>query len=299
MRLYKLIGLEILALEREYKETLKKIKEYTGILKDKGTMDQVIMDDLDRIKEEFALLRRTDIEDGKEAFYEEAPMEVQEVTFVMDRFGYCKVLDKTTFERNRETVETEYPQVIRCMNTDKICLFTDKGNLHQIKVKDIPGAKLREKGVPVDNLSKFDGTKEVILCLTSLDAIMGRKLIFATKMALVKQVPGEEFITNNRTVAATKLQDGDELVNVTVAGQQTEVVIQTKNGVFLRFPLVEISEMKKNSRGVRGIKLEKDDELEALYLIGDNPVVQYKKKEVHLNRLKIGKRDGKGSKVRG
>ncbi len=299
MRLYKLIGLEILALEREYKETLKKIKEYTGILKDKGTMDQVIMDDLDRIKEEFALLRRTDIEDGKEAFYEEAPMEVQEVTFVMDRFGYCKVLDKTTFERNRETVETEYPQVIRCMNTDKICLFTDKGNLHQIKVKDIPGAKLREKGVPVDNLSKFDGTKEVILCLTSLDAIMGRKLIFATKMALVKQVPGEEFVTNNRTVAATKLQDGDELVNVTVAGQQTEVVIQTKNGVFLRFPLVEISEMKKNSRGVRGIKLEKDDELEALYLIGDNPVVQYKKKEVHLNRLKIGKRDGKGSKVRG
>ena len=61
----------------------------------------------------------------------------------------------------------------------------------------------------------------------------------------------------------------------------------------------EIPEMKKNSRGVRGIKLEKDDELEALYLIGDNPVVQYKKKEVHLNRLKIGKRDGKGSKVRG
>ena len=86
--------------------------------------------------------------------------------------------------------------------------------------------------MPVDNLSKFDGTKEVILCLTSLDAIMGRKLIFATKMALVKQVPGEEFVTNNRTVAATKLQDGDELVNVTVAGQQTEVVIQTKTECF-------------------------------------------------------------------
>ena len=86
--------------------------------------------------------------------------------------------------------------------------------------------------------------------------------------------------------------------NVTVAEGQTEVVIQTKNGVFLRFPLEEISEMKKNSRGVRGIKLEKDDELEALYLIGDNPVIQYKKKEVHLNRLKIGKRDGKGSKAR-
>ena len=60
----------------------------------------------------------------------------------------------------------------------------------------------------------------------------------------------------------------------------------------------EIPEQKKNSRGVRGIKLEKDDELESLYLIGNNPVIQYKNKEVHLNRLKTGKRDGKGSKVR-
>ena len=298
MRLYKLIGLEILALEKEYKETLKKIGEYTNILKNKETMDQVIIRDLDKIKEEFALIRRTDIEDGKEAVYEEAPLEVQQVVFVMDRFGYCKVLDKAAFDRNRETVEAEYSHVIHCMNTDRICLFTDKGNLHQIKVKDIPGGRLREKGVPVDNLSKFDGTKEVILCLVSLEAIMGRRLVFATKMALVKQVCGEEFLTNNRTVAATKLQEGDGLVNVTVAEGQTEVVIQTKNGVFLRFPLEEISEMKKNSRGVRGIKLEKDDELKALYLIGDNPVIQYKKKEVHLNRLKIGKRDGKGSKAR-
>ena len=106
--------------------------------------------DLDRIREEFAVIRRTDIEDGKEAVYEEEPVQVQEVAFVMDRFGYCKVLDRNTLERNRETVETEYVAVLRCMNTDKICLFTDKGNLHQIKVRDIPPGKLREKGVPVD-----------------------------------------------------------------------------------------------------------------------------------------------------
>jgi len=298
MRLYKLIGLEILALEKEYKETLKRIKEYTRILENKGSMDQVIIEDLDKIKEEFAVIRRTDIEDGKEAVYEEAPMEVQEVAFVMDRFGYCKVLDRATFERNRETVEAEYSHVARCMNTDKICLFTDKGNLHQVKVRDIPGGRLREKGVPVDNLSKFDGTKERILYLASLETLMGKRLIFATKMALLKQVPGEEFVTNNRTVAATKLQDGDGLVNVALANGESEVVIQTKNGMFLRFSLDEIPEMKKNSKGVRGIKLEKDDELEALYLIGDNPVVKYKEKEVHLNRLKIGKRDGKGSKAR-
>jgi len=298
MRLYKLIGLEILALEKEYKETLKKIKEYTGILENKGAMDKVIKEDLAHIKEEFATPRRTVIEDGKEAVYEEAPVEVQEVAFIMDKFGYCKLLDKNTYDRNRETVEAEHPHVIVCMNTDKICLFTNLGNLHQVKVMEIPFGKLRDKGTPIDNLSKFDGTKEEIICLTNLEGIRGKKLVFATKMALVKQVPAEEFETNNRTVAATKLQDGDGLVSVQIVEQQTEVVLQTSGDVFLRFALDEISEMKKNSRGVRGIKLAAGEELERLYLLSEEPVIMYKKKEVHLNRLKIGKRDGKGSKVR-
>lgn len=297
MRLYKLIGLEILALEKEYKETLRKIKEYTRILKNKETMDQVIIEDLDAIKEEFAMLRMTDIEDGKEAVYEEAPMEVQEVAFVMDRFGYCKLLDKATYERNQETVENENPHVVRCMNTDKICLFTDVGNMHQVKVADIPFGKLRDKGTPIDNISKYEGAKERILLLTSMNQMLGKRLIFATKMALVKVVPAEEFITNNRTVASTKFQDDDQLVTVRMEAAG-DVVLQTVGGYFLRFPVSEISEMKKNSKGVRGIKLEKNDELEHLYLIAEDPVVTYKKKEIQLNRLKVAKRDGKGSKVR-
>lgn len=298
MRLYKLIGLEIMALEKEYKETLKKIAEYTHILKNKKNMDEVIKQDLEEIKKEFATPRRTLIEDGKEAVYEEAPVEIQEVVFVMDKFGYCKVMDKNTYERNQETVETENPHVVRCMNTDKICVFTNTGNLHQVKVMDVPSGKLRDKGTPIDNLSKYDGTREEIICLTHSQGLQGKQLLFATRMALVKQVPGEEFETNNRTVAATKLQDEDALVSVQVIEDQKDVVLQTSSGVFLRFPLEEISVMKKNSRGVRGIKLAEGEELEQLYLLGEDPVIMYKKKEVHLNRLKIGKRDGKGSKVR-
>lgn len=298
MRLYKLIGLEILALEKEYKETLKKIAEYTRILKNKKNMDQVIKKDLEEIKKEFATERRTLIEDGKEAVYEEAPIEVQEVTFVMDKFGYCKILDKNTYDRNQETIETENPHVLHCMNTDKICIFTDIGNLHQVKVLDMPFGKLRDKGTPFDNLSKFDGGKEQIICLTNFEGIRDRILLFATKLALVKQVSGNEFETNNRMVAATKLQDEDKLISVQIVEDQKDVVLQTSKDVFLRFPLEEISEMKKNARGVRGIKLTEGEELEQCYLLGEDPIIMYKKKEVHLNRLKIGKRDGKGSKAR-
>lgn len=300
MRLYKLIGLEILALEKEHRETLRKIKEYEKILSDKGTMDQVIKEDLAAIKREFAYPRRTLIEDGKEAVYDESAVEVREVVFVMDRFGYSRIVDRSTYDRNRETIENENTHVICCLNTDRICLFTDAGVLHQVKVTDIPLGKLRDKGTPIDNLCKFDGTKEQTVFVTNASSLQGKLFLFATRDAMLKRVPGEEFETNNRMVAATKLQEGDSLVSVQPADEASEVVLQTDNGVFLRFTMDEISVQKKNARGVRGIKLGRGEALEQVYLLGANTesVITYKEKQVHLNRLKQGRRDGKGNKVR-
>lgn len=298
MRLYKLIGLEILQLKKEYDETLRNISEYEKILSSRRNMNQVIKKDLDHIREEFATPRRTLIEDGKEAIYDETAVAVSEVAFVMDRFGYCRILDKATYERNRETVKTENPFVESCLNTDRICIFTNTGELHQVKVMDIPAGKLRDKGTPIDNLCKFDGTKEEIVYLCPAASLRGRRFLFATRQALVKVVLGEEFETNKRTVAATKLQEEDSLLTIKPLNGETDVVLQTSSGMFLRFLTEEISEMKKNARGVRGIKLSPGEELEEVYLLGENPIIRYKEKEVHLNRLKMGKRDGKGSKVR-
>ncbi len=230
MRLYKLIGLEVLALQKEYKECLRKIAEYQKVLGSRKSMNKVIQKDLENIRKEFALPRKTLIEDGKEAVYEEAPVEAQEVVFVMDRFGYCKALDKAAYERNRETVDGEYPYVLPCMNTDKLYVFTDKGNLHQAKVMDIPLGKLRDKGTPLDNISKYDGSKEDIVWLSPRDCLAGEKLLFATRMALVKMVPAEEFLTNNRTVASTKLQEGDQVLAVRPVGQETQVVAVCHGG---------------------------------------------------------------------
>lgn len=298
MRLYKLIGLEILALEKEHKETLKRIESYKKILGSRGVMNRVIKDDLAAIRKEFAVPRRTRIEDGPEAVYVENAVPVQEVVFVMDRFGYCKLLDKSTYERNQETVDTEQVYVKRCLNTDKICLFTASGTLHQIKALDIPSGKLRDKGVPIENLSKYDGREDRICLLTCAQELKGRKLVFATKLAMVKQVPGEEFETNNRMVAATKLQEGDEVLSVALVEEQTAtVVLQTMGGYFLRFPLEDISVLKKASRGVRGIKLSKNEELEQLYLLGDEPyAITYKDREINLSGMRITKRDAKGTK---
>ncbi len=300
MRLYKLIGLEILALEKEHRETLKKIKEYEKILSSREAMDQVIKADLASIKEEFSSPRRTGIEDGREAVYDESAIEVREVVFVMDRFGYSRVLERATYDRNQETVDSEHSYVVCCLNTDKICLFTDTGALHQVKIADVPLGKLRDKGTPIDNLCKYDGTKEEIVFLTTAASLPGHSFLFATKGALLKQVPGEEFETNNRMVAAAKLTEGDQLVSVQPMDGAREIVLQTDHGVFLRFSAEEIPLQKKNAKGVRGIRLSKGEQLEKVYLLGENTenIVVYKEKQVHLNRLKVSRRDGTGSKVR-
>ena len=297
MRLYKLIGLEILALEKEHKETLRKIREYEKILSSRDAMDQVIKEDLNSIKEEFSSPRRTGIEDGREAVYDES---AKEVVFVMDRFGYSRILERSTYDRNQETVDSEHSHVVCCLNTDKICLFTDTGALHQVKVADIPLGKLRDKGTPIDNLCKYDGTKEEIVFLTNAAALPGHILLFATKGAMLKQVPGEEFETNNRMVAATKLADGDQVADIQMMDGAREAVLQTDHGVFLRFAAEEIPVQKKNAKGVRGIKLSKEEQLETVYLLGENTdnIAVYKEKQVHLNRLKLSHRDGKGSRTR-
>lgn len=300
MRLYKLIGLEILALEKEHKETLRKIREYEKILSSRDAMDQVIKEDLNSIKEEFSSPRRTGIEDGREAVYDGSAVEVREVVFVMDRFGYSRILERSTYDRNQETVDSEHSHVVCCLNTDKICLFTNTGALHQVKVADIPLGKLRDKGTPIDNLCKYDGTKEEIVFLTNAAALPGHILLFATKGAMLKQVPGEEFETNNRMVAATKLADGDQVADIQMMDGAREAVLQTDHGVFLRFAAEEIPVQKKNAKGVRGIKLSKEEQLETVYLLGENTdnIAVYKEKQVHLNRLKLSHRDGKGSRTR-
>lgn len=298
MRLYKLIGLEIMALQKAYKETLKKIREYRHILSSQKNMDTVIKEDLDAIRAEFAVERRTLIEDSEEIVVEETKEAAKEVVFVMDRFGYCKTLDRSVYDRNAETVCAENVHVIPVMTDDRMCFFTDSGSMYQIKASDIPAGKVKDKGTPIENISKFDGTKERILKAMPAADLSGKKLLFATEQAMVKIVCGEEFVTANRMVAATRLAEGDRVTAVCLLGDETELVLQSREGMFLRFSMEEIPVLKKNSRGVRGMKLEKEDSLEAVRMPEKENVIIYKGKEVHLNRLKIAKRDGKGSKVR-
>ena len=225
MRLYKLIGLEILALQKEYDEACKKIARYEKILGSRKEMAKVIKEDLMKIKKEYAVDRRTVIEDGKEAVFIEKKVPEQEVMFIMDRFGYAKTIDMAAYERNKEAVHNEYKYIFSCMNTDKICIFTDNGMLHQIKVKDIPfSTKFRDKGTPIDNLGNYDSSGERIIYLCASERIRQKRLLFVTKLGMMKLVDTSEFDVMKKTVASTKLTDGDELIGIYETDARTEVL---------------------------------------------------------------------------
>ena len=300
MRLYKLIGLEIEALMKEHEETLKNIARYEDILNHYDSMAEVIIEDLEHFKKEYARKRRTVVENGQEAVYEEKKVEEQEVVFLMDRFGYAKTVDVATYERNKEAADAENKWIVNCINTGKLCVFTNTGKMHQIKVLDLPYGKFRDKGQPIDNVSNYDSTQEMVVYMCDELQLRYAKLLFATKQGMIKKVKGNEFQVAKRTIAATKLQEDDELISVQVITDDQHVVLQTKDGYFLRFSAQEVAEKKKAAVGVRGIKLRKNDELEQIYLFyeGTEYKISYGDRELTLNRLKVAKRDGTGTKAR-
>ena len=300
MRLYRLIGLEIEALQAEYDQTMKNITSYEDILNNYDSMCEVIIEELDGIKKEYSTKRRTVIENAEEAVYEEKKMEEMEVCFLMDRFGYMRLIDKNAFERNKEAALAESKYVFTCMNTDKICIFTDIGRMHSIKVADIPLVRFRDKGTPADNLSNYDSSQEQILYVTPVGQVKMSTLLFVTRTSMCKLVAGGEFDVSKRTIASTKLAEGDSLIFVGAADEMEQIVFQSQNGYFLRILKNDVSTMKKTSVGVRGMKLGEKDVLEHAYLLEPHQEysITYHDKPYCLNKVKLAKRDTKGTKPR-
>ena len=298
MRLQKLIGLEVEALIREHEETLKKIAFYMDVLENHKTMTKVLLKEMDGYKKEYSRPRRTVIENGEEAVYEEKKIEEAPVMFLMDRFGYAKTVDMATYERNKDAADAENRYVVQVLNTGKLVIFTDTGKMHQIKVMDVPFGKFRDKGVPIDNYSNFDSSTERVIAVFALEDIVGEKLVFITKQAMLKSVQGAEFDVAKKTIASTKLADGDEVIGVYKQLDHEFIVLQSKLGYFLKLSIEEAVEMKKTAVGNHGMKLGDKDEVENAYVFGKaaSPTITYKEKEMVLSSLKVAARNSKGTK---
>lgn len=299
MQLSKLIGLEILKLQDENKQLIENIAEYENVLTDIKALYKVIKSRLREFKKKFSVPRRTELVDASAKPYVEKVV-VEDLYVCIDRFGYTKAMDAATFGRASDEAKQEYTQIVAMKNTDKLCIFTNTGTMHQVKAEKIPRCKMKDKGTLIHSLCKMENEEEGLLYV-GFEQLFDAMLMFVTKSGYIKLVSGVEFETGRQQVAATKLDDGDRLVSVAMlsAGEvlagTKKVVILTDRGLSLGFPIVEVSEFKKTSRGVKAITLEKGDFVVfASAIAPDTETIQYNGKILNAKRIRNRRRAAKG-----
>ncbi len=301
MQLSKLIGLEILKLHDENDALISAIEEYKKVLGDTKELYKIIKSRLREYKKLFHTPRRTMLANSASTEYVEE-VKIEDIYILIDRFGYTKSIDVGSYTRASEENLKEFVHIIQMKNTDRLCVFTAEGNMLQVKAESIPKCKMKDKGVLIHTLCKLD--KESVILYTSFEQLFESQLLFTTKGGYIKQVSGVEFETNRSLISATKLEEKDEVVTINllsardVLAGNLKVIILTEKGLSLGFQLSEVSELKKTSRGVKAITLEKNDFIcFATALNQNDETFQFNDKTLSVKKVRNRKRGDKGQKA--
>lgn len=292
MKLQKLIGLEMTTLMKELDKCKKNIELYGGLLSSKTKMNNKMKADLLEIKKKYAVKRKTEILDAEAIVLKKPEIKEEKVYALVNRFGYIKLVDEATFERNKENVNKDYRYICEVMNTGKLYIFTEGGKCHQIKVLSVPMGRYNDKGVPLEQVSAM-GNSEVAVSVIS-DYRSKEKLLFATRKGLVKRVALSEFDTTRKTIEATKLAADDALVTVTCISDSKTVLLVSKNQLCVAFEISGISLLKKTAAGVIGIKLVDDDEVVYADMVTDVSEFVLNDKIYRVSSIAPGKRGTRG-----
>lgn len=303
MPLSKLIGLEILKLHEEETSLTTDIESYNKILGSEKELLKVIKARLRSYAKEFYSERRTVLDSIQNTGYIEKVV-IEDIYVLIDRFGYTKTIDLSSYQRLTPETLAEYPNIISMRSDDKLCVFTSNGNMHQIKASSLPRCRIKEKGTLIHTMCKL-GNDE-LLTYASFNELFDSILLFVTEKGYIKLVSGAEFETNRQTINATKLEDGDKLICIKQISASEymsggkKVIMLTAKKLSLGFGLSEVSEFKKTSRGVKGIALENDDKLiYADCIDAKEETGTLNGKRINYKKIRTRKRGAKGQRATG
>ena len=172
--------------------------------------------------------------------------------------------------------------------------------LYTAKVTDIPLGKIRDKGVPIDNITAYTSNDSSIMLLCSQSDLNLYRMIFVSKMSFMKVVDGGEFDVTRKTIQATKLTDDDRLACVCILNEQKNILLVSDDGYFLKFPIEQIPEKKKGAVGVRGMKLNPGSLIDKVFFTGNavDTIIEYNDNQIPSSKIKLANRDAKGTKLR-
>ncbi|MCR5823158.1 MAG: DNA topoisomerase 4 subunit A [Lachnospiraceae bacterium] len=301
MQLSRLIGLEIKKLMDEQASLKENIKEFEKILGSVKELHKVIKKQLQEFRKKFASPRKTDITLIEQTNYV-VEERIEDIYVLIDKFGYTKSVDAASFLKATTDQLKEFLYCIKMKSNDRLCVFTAEGNMYQVKASQIPRGKVKDKGTLIHQMIKLG--KEEIVLYTGFEELFECSLLFVTESGYVKIVSGIEFDTARLQVMATKLDEGDKVVNIVkltatdILSENRKVIMMTNTGLSLAYALEEVAEFKKTSRGVRGILLEKNDKVAFTTVVTPtDESFEFKGKEIPVKKLKIRKRGLKGMKI--
>ncbi|GAA9332896.1 DNA topoisomerase (ATP-hydrolyzing) subunit A [Helicobacter pylori] len=283
MRLQRLTGLERDKIKEEYQNLLELISDLNGILKSEDRLNGVVKTELLEVKEQFSSQRRTEIQEAYENIDIEDLIANEPMVVSMSYKGYVKRVDLKAYERQNRggkgklsgnTYEDDFIENFFVANTHDILLFiTNKGQLYHLKVYKIPEASRIAMGKAIVNLISLAPDEKIMATLSTKDFSDERSLAFFTKNGVVKRTNLSEFGSNRSYsgIRAIVLDEGDELVSAKIVDKDAKhLLIASYLGIFIKFPLEDVREIGRTTRGVIGIRLNENDFVVGAVVINDD-----------------------------
>ncbi|WQS93839.1 DNA topoisomerase (ATP-hydrolyzing) subunit A [Helicobacter pylori] len=283
MRLQRLTGLERDKIKEEYQNLLELISDLNGILKSEDRLNEVVKTELLEVKEQFSSQRRTEIQEAYENIDIEDLIANEPMVVSMSYKGYVKRVDLKAYERQNRggkgklsgnTYEDDFIENFFVANTHDILLFiTNKGQLYHLKVYKIPEASRIAMGKAIVNLISLAPDEKIMATLSTKDFSDERSLAFFTKNGVVKRTNLSEFGSNRSYsgIRAIILDEGDELVSAKIVDKNAKhLLIASYLGIFIKFPLEDVREIGRTTRGVIGIRLNENDFVVGAVVISDD-----------------------------
>lgn len=286
MRLRRLTGLERDKIQSEYDDLLALIADLADILAKPERVSQIIKDELDEVKRKFSDKRRTELMVGEVLSLEDEDLiEESDVLITLSNRGYIKRLDQDEFTAQKRggrgvqgtgVKDDDFVRELVSTSThDHLLFFTNKGRVYRLKGYEIPEYGRTAKGLPVVNLLKLDEDESIQTVINvESDRSDDAYLFFTTRHGIVKRTSVKEFANIRQNgLKALNLKDEDELINVLLTEEDTDIIIGTKFGYAVRFNQSAVRGMSRIATGVKGVNLREGDTVVGASLITDQDEV--------------------------
>ena len=273
LRLQRLTGLEREKVEKDLVDESKKITEFLSILSSKTKIKNIIKKELEEIRDNYAVERRTKIIENYEEKNLDDLIEKEDVVLTLTKSGYVKIVPVDTYRSQKRggkgragmtTKDDDFVEKVLTINSHDIVLFfTNKGIVHQIKVYKLPKGSPQSKGRPLVNIIPLSENELTTAMLVLPNQESDKTLLFITKFGNVRRNKVSDFINIKANgKRAMKLENNDKLIEVLLAGEENDIVLSTSKGKCVRFNVNDVRVFSgRTSMGVRGIKLQNNDRI--------------------------------------